>query len=50
MRAKLANLKWEDKSAEEKTTEVAREIRKEILEAPPTYPTVGMLHIVQKRR
>ena len=38
VRAKIANIKWEDKSAEEKTTEVAREIRKELLEAPPTYP------------
>ena len=38
VRAELANLKWEDKSAEEKTTEVARKIRKELLEAPPTYP------------
>ena len=38
VRAKLVNQKWDDKSAEEKTTEVAREIRKELLEAPPTYP------------
>lgn len=32
LRAKLENQKWEDKTLEEKTTEVAREIRKELLE------------------
>ena len=37
VRAKLANRKWEDKTPEEKTTEVAQEIRKELLEIPDTY-------------
>ena len=37
VRAKLANRKWEDKTLKEKTTEVAREIRKELLEIPNTY-------------
>lgn len=37
VRAKLANREWEDKTMEEKTTEVAREIRKELLETPNTY-------------
>ena len=37
VRAKLANREWCDKTVEEKTTEVAREIRKELLETPSTY-------------
>ena len=37
VRAKLANQNWEDKKIEEKITEVAREIRKELLLTPNTY-------------
>ena len=37
VRAKLANWEWDDKTVEEKTTEVAREIRKAWLETPNTY-------------
>ena len=35
--AKLANRKWEEKTLEEKTIEVAQEVRKELLEIPDTY-------------
>ena len=34
VRAKLANREWDDKTVEEKTAGVAREIRKELLETP----------------
>ena len=37
VKAKLANCKWEEKSTEEKTIEVAQEIRKELLETPNTF-------------
>ena len=37
VRAKLANRGWGNKTVEEKTTEVAREIRKELLETSNTY-------------
>lgn len=37
VQAKLANREWCDKTVEEKMTEVAREIRKELLETPNTY-------------
>ena len=37
VRAKLANRNWEDKTLEEKTIEVAQEIRNELLEIPDTY-------------
>ncbi len=37
VKAKLANCRWEEKSLEEKTIEVAQEIRKELLETPNTF-------------
>ena len=37
IRAKISKQKWEDKMLEEKTTDVAREIRKELLETPNTF-------------
>ena len=37
VRARLDNSRWEEKSLEKKTMEVAREIRKELLETPSTF-------------
>ena len=37
VRAKLSKQNWEDKTLKEKTRDVAREIRKELLETPNTF-------------